>query len=101
MHWAAIVFGWPGAITSIAVSTVGLLVQRVVLVVIGALVGLPFMFYLFATPRFWLLAVVAAPCHFAAAAAVARRWKLLAWLLFVPTPLVTWYVAAAMTRHLP
>lgn len=96
MHWSAIVFGWPAAVTSIVLSTFGLLLRRPLLVWIGAFVGLPFMLYLFGTPRFWLFAAVAAPCHFSAARAAARHSRLLAWLLFVPTPVVTWYAAAAI-----
>jgi len=93
---AAIVFGWPAALTSILLSGAGLVFRRPAFVWVGAIVGLPFMFYLFLTPRFWLLAAVAAPCHFAAALALARRSALLAWLFFIPTPSVATYVAAAI-----
>jgi hypothetical protein len=97
MHWAAIVFGWPGALTSIVVSAVGLLIRRGFLVWVGACVGLPFMFYMFLTPRFWWLAAIAASCHFGAALAASRRSMLLGWLLFLPTPLVTWHIAAVIS----
>lgn len=97
MHWAAIVFGWPAALTSIAVSGAGLLSQRAALVWIGAIIGLPFMYYLLGTPRFWPAAAAAVLTHFAAAVAVGLRWRLLAWLLFLPAPLLTSYVAAALT----
>ena len=94
MHWAAIVFGWPGALSSIALSTIGLLLRRPVLVVAGAVVGLPFMFYLFATPRFSAFAAVVALFHLGAGVALWKRRTLVAWLLFIPTPLLTSYVAA-------
>jgi hypothetical protein len=97
MHLAAMMFGWPGAIIAIAFSAMGLLGRRATLVWVGALVGLPFMFYIFETPRFWWLAAVAAPCHFGAAAAASRRYMLLGWVLFLPTPAVTWYIAAAIS----
>ncbi len=97
MHWAAIIFGWPAASTAIGASAAGLLLRWPVLVLIGALVGLPFMYYLFATPRFWMFAALASLCHFAAVAAVARRPPL-AGALFLPTPLLTWWVAAMITR---
>ena len=96
MHWAAIVFGWPFAIGAIVLSTIGLLVRRASLVWVGACAGLPFMFYMFEAPRFWWLAAAAAPCHFAAAVAVSRRRVLLGWFLFVPTPVVTSYIAVAI-----
>jgi hypothetical protein len=101
MEWTTMVFGWPGALTSIMVTSVGLILRRASLVWVGAFVGLPFMFYLFATPRFWPFAAVAAPCHFGAAAAMARRSRLLAWLLFIPTPLFTWYVATLIAGGPP
>jgi hypothetical protein len=97
MHLAAMMFGWPGAITAIALSGMGLLVRRAILVWVGAFVALPFMVYMFGTPRFWWLAAVAAPCHFGAAAAASRRYMLLGWVLFLPTPAVTWYIAAAIS----
>ena len=97
MHWVAMVFGWPGAITAIALSSVGLLLRRSALVWLGALIGLPFMLYIFGSPRFWWLAAVAAPCHIGAAAVASRRNLVLAWLLFLPTPVVTWYLAAAIS----
>ena len=100
MHWAATVFGWPGALTSIALSAFGLFIRRGSLVWVGAFVGLPFMFYLFLTPRFWWLAAIAAPCHFGAAATTTRRPRWLGWLLFLPTPVVTWYVAAALSASM-
>lgn len=95
MHWAAIVFGWPAAFTAVLVSTAGLVVRFPALVAVGAVVGFPFMYYLFATPRFWQAAAIAAPCHFAAAMALAIQRPLLAWALFAPTPALTWYVAIA------
>ena len=97
MHWAAIVFGWPAALSSIVLSTVGLVIRWPMFVAVGAVVGLPFMFYLFMTPRFWLVALTAAPCHLCAALALARGRVILAWLLFLPAPLLTWYVAAAVS----
>jgi hypothetical protein len=96
MHWAAIVFGWPGALSSIALSIIGLLLRRPVLVVMGAVVGLPFMLYLFATPRFWAFAAIAAQCHLGAGVALWKGRALVAWLLFIPTPLLTSYVAAVV-----
>jgi hypothetical protein len=96
MHWAAIVFGWPTVLASIASSAVGLVLRRPLLVWLGAVAALPFMFYLLLTPRFWMVAALAVPTHFGSALAVARRWPRLAWLLFIPTPAAATYVAAAI-----
>jgi len=101
MHWAAIVFGWPAAFTAVALSAVGLVIRRPALVWAGAGVGLPFMLYLLGAPRFWFLPAAAAPCHFAAASALARGSARLAWLLFLPTPLLTGYVLAVVVLFAP
>jgi hypothetical protein len=98
MNWVPIVFGWPAALTSMVVSAVGLTLRRPAIVWLGALVGLPFMFYLFLTPLFGPLAAAAALCHFGAAVAL-RRSTVLAWLLFVPTPLVTLSAAVALAAR--
>ena len=70
------------------------------LVVLGAAAGLPFMFYLFGTPRFWPFAASAVPMHLAAAAALWQRLGPVAWLLFIPTPLLTGYVGAVVAGYL-
>jgi len=137
MHWAAIVFGWPAALTALALSASGLALRRPALVWAGAIVGLPFMLYLMGAPRFWFLPAIAAPCHFAAAAVLGRagrprghapltegspfdpstslaslavprarrapllRAELVAWLLFLPTPLLTAYVAVVVALYAP
>ncbi len=101
MHWAAIVFGWPGALAAVAMSAGGLLIKRPALVWAGASLGLPFMVYLAGAPRFWFVPAVAVPCHFAAAVALGRRFTGLAWLLFMPTPLLTFYVATVVALYAP
>ena len=97
MHWAAVLFGWPAAITSVLASTAGLALRRPLLVWLGLLVGFPFMVYLLLTPRLWLFAAVALPCH-VGAAGLARRSPAVAWLLFLPTVLATVSTAVLVIR---
>jgi hypothetical protein len=93
MNGAAIVFGWPMIVASIFASLAGLSLRRSVLVWCGAVLSLPFMLYVVATPRFWPLGAVAAPSGLlAAAAATYRRWGF-AWLLFAVTPVAVAAVA--------
>lgn len=93
MHWAAIVFGWPAVIASIAVTTAGLIAKRAALVAAGATVALPFMSYLFASPRFTWIAIPIVVMHFGSAFAIQRGRTLLAWCGFLP-----FVIAAALVR---
>ena len=97
MNWAAIVFGWPTVLAAILASVAGLTLRRSLLVWCGAVLALPFLLYMLATPRFWPLAALAAPSHLIAAAAAARRRWGLAWLLFVVTPAAVAGVAYGMS----
>jgi hypothetical protein len=97
MNWAATVFGWPAIVAAILASLAGLTLRRSWLVWCGALLALPFMLYVIATPRFWPLAAFAAPSHVLAAAAAARRRWGLAWLLFVVTPVAVAAVAYGLS----
>ena len=98
MLWPAIVFGWPAAFSSIAITAVGLIGRRPWLVAVGAAVGGPFMFYLFGTPRFGVFAAFAWVCHLGAATALWRTRTRVAWLLFAPTVALTFYVALLVLR---
>jgi hypothetical protein len=78
------IFGWPAVITSVVLTVAGISTKRWSLVVAGAVVGSPFLLYLFLTPRFQLVALPVAALHFAAAAAIARNHQLAAVVLFAP-----------------
>lgn len=85
-------------IASIAVTILGLAIRRAALVVAGAAVALPFMFYLFASPRFTWMAVPVAAMHFGSAYAVRRGRVLLAWCGFLPFVIAAALVARALAR---
>ena len=97
MNLAAIVFGWPLILVSILLSLTGLTLRRSLLIWCGAVLALPFMLYVIATPRFWPLAALAAPSHLLAALAAERRRWGVAWLLFVLTPAAVAGVAYGMS----
>jgi len=89
------------ALVSIVVSATGLLLRKPLIVLTGAFIGLPFMAYALAAPRFGLIAALATLGQFGAALATGRRRPWLACLLFAPAPFLIWYVAAAVTNTLP
>jgi len=97
VHWAAIVF-WSSAILSILLGVIGLIALRWRLVIAGAVIWLPFPFYLLLTPRFRLLAIGAVLSYVGAVAAASQRRWAVAWAMFVPMVVLVWYVAANIGR---
>ena len=71
-------------ITSIALALAGVATARAKMVLVGAIVACPFLFYLFLTPRFWWVALSAAVLLFLAVRATARRQRGTALLLVAP-----------------
>jgi hypothetical protein len=81
---AAIIFSWPAIITALLLCISGVWLKRYGLVVAGALLSLPFDYYLLGSPWFRILAILIPVCLFASAYAVRRRIMGLAWLLLIP-----------------
>jgi hypothetical protein len=80
----AVILGWPAVIASIALALAGIATARTKMVLAGAIVACPFLFYLFLTPRFrWVAPLAAAPL-FLAVRAAARRQRGTALLLVAP-----------------
>jgi hypothetical protein len=94
MPLVAIVFGWPAVITSLLLTLTGIARSRWRLVIGGAAAGSPFLFYLFLTPRFRLVALPVALLHFGAARAVARGHRVAALALVAPFVVLATVVAA-------
>jgi len=86
----AVIFGWPAVIASIALALAGAATTRTKMVLAGAMVACPFLFYLFLTPRFRWVAPPVAVLLFLSARAAARRRRGTALVLVAP------YVALAM-----
>ena len=84
MPIVAVIFGWPAVIASIALVLAGVATGRTKMVLAGAIVACPFLFYLFLTPRFQWVAPPMAVLLFLAARATARRQRPTALLLVAP-----------------
>jgi hypothetical protein len=98
MSWVQVVFGWPAVIVSVLTTLAGLLWASWRIVVTGAVVALPFMLYMFGTPRFMLVAPLIVASHFGAAYAVSRGERAVGFILFLPftgfVGFVAWLVLA-------
>jgi hypothetical protein len=94
MDFIEIIFGWPAVVTSIVITATGIAVRSWFVALIGAIIAIPFMFYLFGTPRFILVSVPVAIAHFSVAYAVYRGRRLPALVLFAPFVVLAAYVAS-------
>lgn len=93
------VFGWPAAIAALALAVWGIRRQRPALVVVGAAVGLPFAYYVSGSPALGALALLPVAGLAAAAIAVRRGRRRLAYGLTVPfAAVVAWLAWAVLTR---
>jgi hypothetical protein len=82
----AALFGWPAVLASVLVAAVGIALRRLLVVLVGAALALPFFLYMAGTPRFALSAPIVAILYLATVVAVAklRRWVAWGlWLVFV------------------
>lgn len=61
-YLALLLFGWAGIGLGLGLVALGLLKSSSILAIAGWLLGLPFSFYLFATPRGWLLGLLIPAC---------------------------------------
>ena len=95
----AVVFGWPAVIASILLTLAGIAVSRSRLVLGGAVVGSPFLFYLLLTPRFGWVAPPVALLHFGAALAVARGYRMTALACVAPFLTLAVVVAELVLRQ--
>jgi hypothetical protein len=73
-----------GVVISLVLSSIGLVKRKVVLVALGALFLLLFVWYLDGTPRFNGYALILPLFHFGAAIALKKGKIRLAWILLMP-----------------
>jgi hypothetical protein len=99
MSIVAVVFGWPAVIVSILLTLAGIAVSRSRLVLGGALVGSPFLFYLLLTPRFGWVVPPVALSYFGAALAVARGHRVTAFACVAPFLALAVVVAELVLRQ--
>lgn len=82
--WPIVVFGFPGAIVSVAVSALGVAYLRAEFLFLGAALAVPSALYLAGHPGMWLLLFMLPGLPFVAAVAVMFKRRLLAASLLVP-----------------
>ena len=88
-----IVFGWPFVILSLAVSLAGLITKRYWLLLIGAVLFLPFSYYLSGAPGIRTIALVLPLFQVGAAMMVWRQKIMLACVLTIPAFCVSGWIA--------
>ncbi len=89
-----IIFGWPAVCASLLVTASGIVLRAAKIALAGALIATPFMVYLFATPRFRLIALPVLCAHFATAYALRREGRVVAVAFFAPFVVLAAYVAS-------
>jgi hypothetical protein len=88
-----IVFGWPFIVLSILASIVGILNNRAWIVLLGALMIIPFAYNLNSLPPFGGYALLLPILQTASAFAVFEEKPVWAWVLFTPTvTVILWLI---------
>jgi len=91
------IFGFPAVFLSLLVSAIGILKEKVWLVVIGAVLFAPFSYYLSGAPGLAGLPILLPGFQVGSAIAVREKNKLWAWLLLVPALFAAlWVVGVAL-----
>ena len=89
---AQVVFGWPFVVLSLAISIIGITGNRAWIVVVGAVLILPFCYNLNATSMFRGVGLILPLFHIGSAVAVFEESDLWAWLLLVPTTFLSMWL---------
>ena len=93
----ALLFGFPAAFLSLILSVIGVLKQKYWLVLIGAILFVPFVYYLSGAPGTYRLPLLLPLFQAASGAALRAGKKAWAWILLLPSLLaVLWVVAVAL-----
>jgi hypothetical protein len=80
----AVMLGWPAVLASIALVFVGIARRRVRVAVVGSVLGVPFLMYLFASPRIGWLSLVVGAVYLGSSWALARSRRGLAITMATP-----------------
>ena len=92
----AMLFGFPAVLLSLLISAMGVLKEKVWLVVVGAVLFFPFSYYLSGAPGSAGLPILLPGFQVVAAIAVREKNRLWAWLLLLPPVLVILWVLGAV-----
>jgi hypothetical protein len=79
-----LIFGFPAIFVSLTLSVIGVLKEKVWLVIIGAILFVPFSYYLSGSPGLAGIPIILPGFQVGSAVALREKNKLWAWLLLVP-----------------
>jgi dolichol kinase len=79
-----LIFGFPAVFVSLVLSVLGVLKDKFWLVILGAILFIPFSYYLNGSPGLRGFAILLPLFQMGSAAAVREKNRLWAWLLLVP-----------------
>jgi hypothetical protein len=79
-----LLIGWLGIISSLAISIAGVIRSKPVWLIIGAMLAVPFSWYLSGWPLFQYIGLLLPLFQLGAAVAIQRHVTWLAWLLLLP-----------------
>ena len=91
--FVAVLFGWPAVVLSLTLTLTGIAVGRWRVALAGTLIGSPFLFYLFGSPRIGWLSLVIGALYLGSAQAVARSQRALALAMATPFMLLAGFIA--------
>ena len=91
-----IIFGFPAAFVSLLLSTIGVVKEKYWLVIIGAVLFIPFSYYLNGASHNSGFPFLLSLFQIGSAAAVREQNKLWAWILLAPSFLVTLYIVVVV-----
>ena len=100
-YWLSTIFmGWPGIISSLVISIKGVNASQARLVLVGAILAMPFSWYIAMTPLFGNWGFIFPVTLAGAAIATRQRVNWLAWVLLLPyAVLVAWMAVTVLTQH--
>lgn len=92
-----VLFGFPAVFVSLILSVIGVLKDKYWLVIVGAVLFIPFSYYLNGSPGLYGFAILLPLFQMGSAAAVREKNKLWAWLLLAPAFLASlWVLVVAL-----
>ncbi|NJC98895.1 MAG: hypothetical protein C3F07_01675 [Anaerolineales bacterium] len=97
MNLIILLFGFPAVFVSLLVSALGVHKEKYWLVLLGAVLFIPFSYYLSGAPGLYRAPILLPLFQVLAAAAVRENNKRWAWILLIPAFLATlWVIGVAL-----
>lgn len=99
--YVVMIFGLPAALLSLVVSIIGVWKEKFWLVILGAVLLIPFSYYLNGAPGMKGFAILLPLFQMVSAAAVRERNRIWAWILLVPAFAASlWVLGVALYYNL-